>query len=431
MNTKRIISWAQDFTTGGTWARDLAEGTRRNLRWFWADGVFASASDTIPITYFTLYLVALGASDKQVGIYSSLTNLAGALFLFPGVMLVERFGRRHGWTVVFGGIIGRLFLLGFALLPLWFSGEQLIWALIIFAVARSISGNLVFPAWMSLTADLVPIEGRGRFFAVRGLAATVVTMVVIFFTGKWITLLGAPQGYQWVLLISFLLGMASTFSFAKIRDPRPEHRTSSVLTPRSIVEDLRASPLFVALCSAAALWNFSIYISAPYYSVYMVNSLGFTAAMIGNVTIAASLAKLLTQRKAGEYADRLGPRILQVAVMFLMPLLSLSWVFITQYEQVLVVNIFSGILWGAYELVSFNVLLEMLPQDRQARYSAIYQVVVMLSFSVGAMAGAYIISTGSYKGIFIATTIGRWLAALLLSYFLYHFRKQFAGKRVS
>jgi MFS family permease len=429
MRNKRIIPWARDFIVGGEWAQSLAESTRRNLRWFFVDGVFASASDSIPLTYFTLYLVALGASDQQVGVYSSLTNLAGALFLFPGVMLVERFGRRHGWTVIFGGIIGRLFLLGFALLPFWFSGPELIWAVIVFAVARSITGNLAFPAWMSLTADLVPIEGRGRYFGVRGFAATVATITVVFFSGKWITLLGSPQGYQWVLLLSFVLGMVSTFSFAKIRDPRPEHRTSTALTPRSIYEDLRASPLFVALCSAAALWSFSLNIAAPFYSVYMVNELGFTAAMVGTVTIVASVSRLLTQRKAGEYADRWGSRIMQVVTMLLIPFLSLAWVFLTSYYQAIAVNIFSGILWGAFELVSFNVLLEMLPLERQARYSAIYQVIVMLSFALGAMLGAYIVGEVGFKGVFVATTIGRWLAAFLLAFFLYHFRKQYEVRK--
>ena len=428
MPVRRIISRAQDFMVGGAWAFSLSEGVRCNLRWFWADGVFSAASDSIPLTYFTLYLVALGATDRQVGIYSSLTNLAGALFLFPGVMLVERFGHRHGLTLAFGGVIGRLFLLGFALLPFWSTGLELIWVLIVFAVARSIAGNLAFPAWMSLTADLVPLEGRGRYFGVRGFAATLVTIVVVFLTGKWITALGAPQGYQWVLLLSFLLGMISTFSFARIHDPRPDHRSATMLTPHSILEDLRASPLFVALCTAAALWSFSLNIAAPFYSVYMANGLGFTAAMIGNVTIISSVSRLLTQRKAGELADRLGSRVIQVGTMFLIPLLSLAWVFVTSYAQALTINVFSGVLWGAFELVSFNVLLEMLPLERQARYSAIYQVVVMLSFALGAMAGAYIVGAVGYKGVFVATTIGRWMAAALLAFFLFHYRKNYADK---
>ena len=416
---------------GGSWAVTYKDEIRRNLRWFWVDGVFSAASDSIPITYFTLYLVALGASDKQIGIYSSLTNLAGALFLFPGVMLVERIGHRHGLTLLFGGVVGRLFLLGCALLPLWFTGTQLIWVLIVFAVARSIAGNLAFPAWMSLTADIVPLEGRGRYFGVRGFAATLATIIAVFITGKLITNLGAPQGYQWVLLLAFILGIVSTFSFANILDPRPDHRTSTVLTPRSIFEDLSASPLFVALCSAIALWSFSINIAAPFYSVYMANGLGFSAAMIGNVTIISSIFRLLTQRKAGELADRLGPRAIQSATMFLIPLLSLAWVFLTSYYQALVVNIFSGVLWGAFELVSFNVLLEMLPMERQARYSAIYQVVVMLSYSLGAMTGAYIIDSVGYKGVFLATTIGRWMAAILLAFFLYSFRKKYVAKETT
>ncbi|MCX6037843.1 MAG: hypothetical protein NTW99_08110, partial [Chloroflexi bacterium] len=47
---------------GGEWAKALPEKTRRNLRWFWYDGLFSSASDNIIITYITLYVLALGAT---------------------------------------------------------------------------------------------------------------------------------------------------------------------------------------------------------------------------------------------------------------------------------------------------------------------------------------------------------------------------------
>jgi predicted MFS family arabinose efflux permease len=49
----------------------------------------------------------------------------------------------------------------------------------------------------------------------------------------------------------------------------------------------------------------------------------------------------------------------------------------------------------------------------QARYSAIYQVIIALAFSAGAVVGAAILSTQSYQGVFLASSIGRFIAALV------------------
>ena len=45
---------------GGEWAVSLPGESRRNLSRYWFDGLFSAASDTIPINYLTLYLLALG-----------------------------------------------------------------------------------------------------------------------------------------------------------------------------------------------------------------------------------------------------------------------------------------------------------------------------------------------------------------------------------
>jgi MFS family permease len=147
------------FITGGDWAMALPPAGRRNLYWYWFDGLFAAASDTIPINYLTLYLLSLGATSTQIGWFSSLTSLAAAVCLLPGALLVERYGRRKDITVWFGGGAARVLLLALALLPFGLTGQPLIWGLILFAVIRSAAGNLAFPAWMSITGDIVPSKG--------------------------------------------------------------------------------------------------------------------------------------------------------------------------------------------------------------------------------------------------------------------------------
>jgi putative MFS transporter len=155
----------------------------------------------------------------------------------------------------------------------------------------------------------------------------------------------------------------------------------------------------------------------------MAHDLRFTAAMIGLATIATSISKLFTQRQAGELADRFGPERIQLVSMLLIPALPLTWLFITALWQVVVLNLVGGVFWGAFELVSFNYLLTFLPPERQARYSAIYQVVVAMALAGGAVAGAGIIARWGYKGIFIASASGRILAALAFLAMVRAFRR--------
>jgi len=105
-------------TIGGNWALTLPSGVRRNLRWFWGDGLLAAASDNIVVTYLVLYVLAMGASRAQIGLLSSLSSLSAALFLLPGALLVERLGRRKEITLMAGGGAARLILLVLALVPL-------------------------------------------------------------------------------------------------------------------------------------------------------------------------------------------------------------------------------------------------------------------------------------------------------------------------
>jgi MFS family permease len=403
------------FITGGDWAMSLPADARRNLYMFWFDGLFSAASDTIPLNYLTLYLLALGATGAQIGWFSSLTSLAAAICLLPGALMVERYGHRKEITVWFGGGAARLLLLALALLPLGLAGQPLIWAVILFAVIRSAAGNLAFPAWMSLTGDIVPIEARGRYFGSRNLVMGVAAMLMTYLIGVSITRIGSPGGYQVTVALAFFIGIISTYCFSRIKDLQATLPVPSAV-PVSLVaiwKDLRASPVFLMFCFAAALWNFSINIAGPFYNVYMAQDLNFTAAMIGVTAVATGLSKMLIQPKMGELSDRWGPGKVQLVSMFFMPILPLCWVFISQLWQVVALNIVGGVFWGAFELASFNLLLLLTPAEQRARYSAIYQIVVAIALTGGAALGASVVTIWGYKGIFLASSAGRVLSAFV------------------
>jgi MFS family permease len=413
----RLRQFISRLTLGGDWIVTLADDVKHNLRWFWFDGLFAAAGDNILLTYLVLYLLSLGATSTQIGVMSSFSSLSAAILLLPGAILVERIGHRKQISLAFGGGVARVMVLSLALLPLFFEGETLIIIAIALSVLRDALNNLSFPAWMSITGDIVPLEVRGRYFGSRNFIMGIAGMVMILLVGEWITHTEKPFGYQLAIGLAFLLGLASTYSFSRLKDSADRGLLSKPVSLRlpGMFRDVRTHPAFLSLSATAFIWNFSINIAGPFFSVYMVENLKATATMVGISSIIGSLCRLIVQRKVGELTDRWGPHRVQLISMILIPLVPALWAFSSVMWQIYLIEILAGILWGAFNLASFNFLLSLIPEHQRARYSALFQMTVTLALAGGAGLGSWVITQWGFRGVFLFSAIGRFLAALFFA----------------
>jgi MFS family permease len=270
---------------------------------------------------------------------------------------------------------------------------------------------------MSVTGEIVPMEGRGRYFGSRNLIMGITGMLAILLAGELITRAGSPHGYQIALGLAFALGMISTYSFGQLQDPRGKAPipVEGSLSLRALLQDIKGHPAFLALSLAMVMWNFSVNIAGPFFNVYMVQNLKFTASMVGITSVVSTVAGLIVQRRIGRLSDRLGSRKVMLISMLIIPIVPAVWVFITQFWQVMVLNSFSGMAWGVFNLVSFNFLLSLTPVAQRARYSAIFQLLVTLALAVGAAFGAWVVTQWGYQAIFACSAIGRVIATLLFA----------------
>lgn len=403
------------FTWGGPWAVTLSTEKRRNLTLFFYDGLFSAASDKIILTYITIYLLTLGATRQQIGFLSSFSNFTAAILLIPAAIVVERTGARKKITVT-SASGSRIVVLLMALLPFFlFPSSALVWVILALALLREALNNFGYPGWLALTADIVPIEGRGRYFGTRNLIMGLAGMIIALIVGELITRIGDPLGYQLAFIFAAIFGGVSISYFSRLKDPQEE--LEGPLAVRSnfkeILLSLKDHTYFLLFCSFAAFWNFSINIAAPFFTVFMVDTLNFTAAMIGVVTVSNTIANLIVQRRVGFLADKWGNRNVAVAFMLLIPLLPLLWgLWVRQYWQVILIQTIGGFLWGAYNLASFNNLLLQTPPEQRVRFSALYQIIVTLALSGGAALGSFLIPRFDFLGVTLTSAVGRWLAAI-------------------
>jgi len=407
------------FTAGGRWTDRLPKPMRRNLRWFWLDGVFAQATESISLAYTTLYVLALGATRAQIGLMSSLSSLSAAVLLLPGAALAKERGRRKLVCLGGGGAV-RLAMLLLALTPLIFPGPAVVYVMIALVVVREAFTNLVLPAWTALSADLVPVHWRGRYFSSRNFAMGIAGMAITLLVGQVINLVGNPVGYQVAFGLAFVSGLVSIYCFAHLREPSsPVAPPEAAAQPQaSLLRHVRANPDFIAFCACAAVWNFSLNVAGPFFNVYVVQNLNGDAGIVGLLSVVSSLASLPGQRVWGPLADRWGPRRVQLVTSLLIPILPVAWVFVTAPWHIVPINLIAGFLWAGNLLASFNLLLAISPEDQRPGFTAIYQIVVLASLAVGAAFGGWVVTHFGYPAIFMLSGVGRLAAALLFARFV-------------
>lgn len=422
--TSRVRHQITRFTWGGAWAASLSADKRRNLTLFFYDGLFAAASDKIILTYLTIYLLSLGITRQQIGFLSSLSNLSNALLLLPAALLVERSGQRKQITVK-SAIISRTMVFLIAILPFFLYGSSaLIWIIFGLLIIREAANNFAYPGWLELTSDIVPLEGRGRYFGSRNFIMGLAGILVAWIIGEVITRIGEPLGYQLAYLLAAIFGSIAIIYFNRLKDPhqpaKGDHQPAeeAKLTPhftvQGIITSFKEHPQFINFAIFAAVWNFSIQIAAPFFNVYMVDTLHLTAAMIGVVTVVNTSANMIVQRRVGLLSDRWGNRIITIVFLFLIPLLPLAWgLLVKQYWHVIFIEVFTGMFWGGFNLVSFNNLLIQTPQNQRARFSAYHQIIVTLSMALGAALGSLLIPFIDFVGVTLSSAAGRWIAAIL------------------
>jgi MFS family permease len=412
--TERVRRYLSVLASGGSWTYQLTPSVRDNLRWLWLDGFFSSASDSIVVSYLSLFVLALGATRAQVGLLSSLASLSAAILLFPGAAFVERHGK-HKQMVVVSSSAARAMILLLALVPLVASARLLVAVAIGFAVLRSTFVNLSMPAWTPMTADLVPLRWRGRYFSARNIAMVVSGMLATLLVGQLITWISPPLGYQVAMGLAFLIGITASYSFSRIEEPSVPSvgKEAGSRAAPSLWSQLRASPEFLAFCVTSALWNFGLNIGGPFFSPYLVERLGASAGTVGVLSVVSSLAALPGHRFLGPLVDRWGPRRVQIVTGLAIPAVPLAWMLARSPWHVVPLNLVSGFLWAGYGVATFSLQLGLTPKEHRPRYTALYQVVVLGALAAGAAVGGAIVERWGYTGIFIATAAGRLIAALL------------------
>ncbi|BAY18306.1 major facilitator superfamily MFS_1 [Anabaenopsis circularis NIES-21] len=386
----------------------------------------ASTVDAILATVFGIttggillsnFLVELDASPVVFGMLSSIPMLVN-LIQPLGAYLSERTTSRFRYSVGIYGTARLLWLILAIAIAIFswggISSQQLVVMTLLIVLATHLLGGLGCASWMSWLAMIVPRRLRGRYFGIRNSAVSLTNLICLPLAGlvvsHWYG--GNIQGYGFVLLIGVVFGIVSIgCQYFKV-DINPQLQNSLGYTPINNTDELVVAPTisiwknsnFLIFLIYISLWMFAVHLSAPFFNLYMLDTLGINVSW---VTLYGSLqagANLLMMIWWGKLADRVGNLPILIFVGIMVGLTPIFWLGISASQMDIwlwlpLLHILAGVTWAAIDLCNNNLQLAIAPIKNQSIYFAIAAAVAGASGALGTTIGSFIAQFAIWDGL--------------------------------
>jgi MFS family permease len=388
---------------------------RRSLALSVVDGLLYSVMVGVTESYLGALAVELGHRDATLAILATVPLVCGALAQLLSAPLVERFGGPRRFVVA-GATVQAATHLAFLLIAA--TDERRVLPLLVAKIAYWVAAMSVAPAWNSWMTLLTENIPRARYFAWR--SAALQGCLLCAFVSAGFHLDGARAAGSalpaFALLASIGLAarLASTFCLAAKFDPTPPRIEGGLPLRARLARTIEVGSFRVPLFIGALM--FGAQIAMPFFTPYMLRTLGLGFTSFAWLTAAAILAKAASFPLWRMAAERWGLGVVLVVSAAGMAIVPLLWAREPGYAGLVFVQMASGFAWGGYEFATLQILMHQSPKELGVEYFSIASTMSGVAQVLGSLTGSFLLSTAflDYQGVFIVSAVGRGLALLLV-----------------
>ncbi len=393
---------------------------RRDLRAMTFDAAAFSVMVGIGESYLAAFALAVGVGETGAGLLASVPPVAGAVLQLVSPVAVARLRSHRRWVVacavvqalsflplVVGALVGRIPT------ALLFLLASLYWG----------SGMATGPAWNTWVATLVPGRLRARYFSRRTRITQIGVLVGLVGGGlalQWGRRFGQElHGFALLFLIAAACRAVSSALLASQSEPIPlPHRYRTVPASEAFARIGRRSHegrLLLYLLSV----QIAVHLSAPYFTPYMLKRLELDYGPYMVLIAMSFAAKIFTLPALGIVAQRFGARrLLWIGGLGIVPLSAL-WLVSDSFAYLFVVQCIAGTFWGAWELATFLLVFEAIPDDERTSMLTSFNLANAIAMVLGSLAGGALLhgldeSHTGYMTIFALSALCRAVTVLLL-----------------
>jgi hypothetical protein len=401
---------------------------RRDLCSSVNDGAGYSGMVGLGEAYFGAFFLAIGATDIQIGILSTVPYLLGSLYQLLTPWGVRRFYSFRRW-VVFNAALQATALLVTSLLT--FALRADFWNVLLLLSLYWSGGLATSPVWNTWIEFLIPGRIRKQFLAARMRTSQVVMLLAMPAAGLAIQA-SSRSGYELFCFGALLLAAAgSRYYSTYMLGRKSEHEswvvlaapTKAELTRHSSTEWNREEVTRVAWLAIPyfAATHFAIFIAGPYYAPFMLRNMQLNYLHFMFLIVLSFVGRVFMLRWTGRLAKRHGTGwVLMLGSAGLVPLAGL-WYFHDSFLLLCCLQLISGAAWGCYEYGVMMLLVEKVTGPKRLAILSWINSFNGLGMVAGMLVGGSLLryfgeGDSTFMMIFILSSIFRLLSLSVFPY---------------
>lgn len=370
-------------------------GLKRNLVILLLAILVIGTGEELWMRFVPKYLKELGAAVFVIGLYDAIRTLLGAIYAYPGGVIVDLWGHRRSFLLFnIVSIIGYALVL---LIPHW---GAVIAGMFLFLSWSCFS----LPATFSLVAAALEANRHAMGIGVQMVIRRLPIMIAPFFGGMLIDRFGVVGGVRIALVISIVLSGATIFVQQKFEDePKPEAPPEGRI---NFWQSLRAfnSPMRRLLLSDI-LVRFCERITYAWVVIFAMDYIGMNAKEVGVLIAVEMLAATLCIIPSSYFADRYGREPFVIVTFIMFTLFPISLLVSRSFAALLV----AFAIRGSKEFGDTSrkaLIIGYCDPARCGQMIGAYYLVRDLIVSFGAILGAYLWKQGAELNFLVATGFG-------------------------
>ena len=382
----------------------LAEffGLKRNLVILLIAIFVIGAGEELWMRFVPKYLQAVGATVFVIGLYDALRTLVGAIYAYPGGVLVDRWGHRQAF-IIFNvvSIVGYLIVL---LIPHW---GAVIAGMFFFLSWSCFS----LPATFSLIGATLEANRHSMGVGVQSVIKRLPIMVAPIFGGLLIDRFGIIGGVRLALLISiFLSGLTILVQRQLREDSDDEVRIAAATAPDTERWDFWRSlrefnqPMRRLLLSDILI-RFCERVPYAWVVIFAMDYIGVSGAQIGVLTALEMATAMLCIIPAAHYADRYRREPFVLATFIMFTLFPISLLISRSFPALVIAFVIRG-LKEFGDTSRKALIIGYSDPDRRGQMVGAYYLIRDSIVSIGAIVGAYLWNLGPGVNFVGAAALG-------------------------
>jgi MFS family permease len=349
-------------------------------------------------TFLVAFALLLGANNFQIGLLASLPTFTN-IFQLTSIWLIRKYNNRRAVSVICS-VLARIPLLLIGALPFVFPYDKPINLLLFFLFFFYLFGSIAGPSWNAWMKDLVPGQMLGTYFSKRGRYAqilNVILSVLLAFAVDYIRK-NFPDleltTYAIMFVLAGIIGLGGAALLARVPEPL------SYLDKENILK-LFLRPLkdlnFRRLLVFNSAWLFAVNMATPFFTVFMLKTLGLTLTYVIPLTILSQLSSILTIGSWGVLADRYSNKTIIAICAPLYLCCVIAWCFVGIYTNLIsnlallaLIHMGSGASNAGINLALTNIGLKLAPSKEAIVYLSVKNIITAVFSSLAPLIGGYL-----------------------------------------